>query len=916
VWRLHHDPAVKVAAGVLAKDSTSEDGNRRFRLLAENVPAGLLVYTAPEGTVAYCNRAAARILGTSPESLAGTTGVLPGWILLGADSAPLPPELHPVQVALRTGEEQDGVIVGIRGVRVGPPTWLIMSVAFDAAQGSVSEVFCTFSDFTGHRLAEEQLADLQNFNQHVLEHLPAQLAVYDPDGRIVYVNPAAVSDPEQRRRIAGLTDLEYFEDRPEWHDVARRRAEAVAQCVRDRRVVTMEEEDPRGIRHTRFYLRFFSPVIDAYGAVVRVLSYGLDITARRRAEEERWLAEIKYRRLVERMPLITYVAALDNRRTPSYVNPQLEVTLGFKREEWLRNPNLWMERIHPDDRDRVAEEINMISSTGSHFRCEYRMIAADGRVLWFADEAVAARDEGGRARTIQGFLLDITERKLAQETIARLAAIVESSDDGIYSRGVDGMVITCNQGIERVYGFRPREVIGENVSTFIPEAALDEERRAVEQVLREGRTLRYEAVHRHKDGRDIQVAVTMSPLRGHRGSVSGVAVIARDITELKDLENQLRQSQKMEAIGQLAGGVAHDFNNLLTAITGYTELLLEEAEPGSLLRQDLEEIARASDRAAWLTRQLLAFSRRQMMAPEVINVNRIVENMEKLLRRLIGENIHLGTRLARDIGLVRADPVQIEQVLMNLAVNARDAMPDGGDLRIETMNAEMDEALASKYVSVQPGPCVLITVSDSGCGMDEQTRLRAFEPFFTTKERGKGTGLGLSTVYGIVKQSGGSIWVTSEVGRGTTFLIYLPRTAAGEDDAPAKGQSAPSAPGAGTVLLVEDEDVVRSFARQVLTRQGYHVLAARDGSEALLLSDGYAGPIRLLLADVMMPKMSGTELAEILVQRRPAMRLLFMSGYSDSAMDESGIFAGGRALLHKPFKPDELAERVRQALED
>lgn len=371
----------------------------------------------------------------------------------------------------------------------------------------------------------------------------------------------------------------------------------------------------------------------------------------------------------------------------------------------------------------------------------------------------------------------------------------------------------------------------------------------------------------------------------------------------------------MEAVGRLAGGVAHDFNNLLTAISGHAQILLEDLPADDPARADIEEISRAADRAADLTRQLLAFSRKQMLRPQVLDPNALIGEIQKMLRRLIGEDIELITRLAPDLGAVRADPGQLEQVIMNLAVNARDAMPTGGRLLIETRNVELGEDDARRLAPLQPGPHVVLIVSDTGAGMDESTRERIFEPFFTTKEKGKGTGLGLSTVYGIVQQSGGHIWVYSEPGQGTTFKIYLPRVDARPEAAPAPSDADGAHNGREVVLLVEDEDAVRSLARRILEKRGYTVLTARTGPEALRIAERHDGPIHLILTDVVMPEMSGRELAERIAPTRPDARTLFMSGYTEDDVLRRGVLNEGAAFLEKPFTPSALAQKVREVLD-
>ena len=390
---------------------------------------------------------------------------------------------------------------------------------------------------------------------------------------------------------------------------------------------------------------------------------------------------------------------------------------------------------------------------------------------------------------------------------------------------------------------------------------------------------------------------------------------AEERAERKKLEEQLRQAQKMEAIGQLTGGIAHDFNNMLTVIIGYSELMLQRLKADDPLRSEVEQVKEAGVRASLLTRQLLAFSRKQVLQPRVLDLNAVLTNMDRMLQRLIGEDIDLVTVPAPGLGRVLADPGQIEQVIMNLAVNARDAMPQGGKLTIETANVELDEAYARQHGPVQPGPYVMLAVSDTGCGMDAETQARIFEPFFTTKEVGKGTGLGLSTVYGIVKQSSGDIWVYSEPGRGTTFKIYLPWVEGAVDTVEPGVAPARDVRGSETILLVEDDVGIRRLVRQVLAERGYWVLEAIHGTHAIQISEQNTVPIHLLATDLVMPGMSGRELAEHLKPSRPNMKVLFMSGYTDKAIVHHGELDPGTAYLQKPFTPDALARKVREVLD-
>ncbi|HTK96171.1 MAG TPA: PAS domain S-box protein [Terriglobales bacterium] len=501
-----------------------------------------------------------------------------------------------------------------------------------------------------------------------------------------------------------------------------------------------------------------------------------------------------------------------------------------------------------------------------------------------------------------------------RESEARYRSQVQSAVYGIYRSSVEDRFLDVNPALVAMLGYdSAEELLSVSLAHEVYEDPEDRVR-LIRQYTSSHKVDSEQVRWKKKDGTQISVRLSGRAIMGATGEAVAFEMIAEDVTERHALEEQLRQSQKMEAVGRLAGGVAHDFNNLLTVIKGYSELMLDQLEGADPMRAEVEEIQRAADRAASLTRQLLAFSRQQVLAPKVIDLNSVVSNMDKLLKRLLGEDVDLLTVLDSKIGTVRADPGQIEQVIMNLAVNARDAMPKGGKLTVETSNVALDELYARDHATVRPGNYVMLSVSDTGIGMDPVTRSHVFEPFFTTKEQGKGTGLGLSTVYGIIKQSGGYIWVYSEVGIGTTFKVYLPRVdAAVELSAPAI--VADRHRGHETVLLVEDEDGVRALIRQVLHRNGYTVLQARHGGEALLLCERHQGKIDLLLTDVVLTQMSGTELAERLLKLRSDMRVLYMSGYTDEAIVQHGVLSPGTSFLQKPFTNDALARKVREVLE-
>ena len=505
-------------------------------------------------------------------------------------------------------------------------------------------------------------------------------------------------------------------------------------------------------------------------------------------------------------------------------------------------------------------------------------------------------------------------RKIAErEELFKL--IGENAADMIAVVNVDGTRVYNSPSYQRLLGYSPEELRATSAFEQIHPDDRSKVVEAAEEAKRSGRGRRVEYRIRHKDGNWITLESTASAVRDSSGQIKKLVIVNRDITERKQLEEQLRLSQKIEAIGRLSGGIAHDFNNLLGVIIGYTEALQKRMPLDAPFREAIDEIQRAGKRAASLTQQLLAFSRKQVLEPRILDLNAIVSDVEKMLGRLIGEHIDLTLVLSKAIGMVKADRTQIEQVMLNLAVNARDAMPQGGKLTIETANVELDEASARRPRYLLPGSYVLLKVTDTGCGMNPDVQAHIFEPFFTTKEKGKGTGLGLATVYGVIKQSGGYVLVESELGKGTTFEVYLPRVAAtGEIAKEARPSAKLIKKHEAAVLLVEDEPSLRKLARDVLRETGYTVFEAADAFQALEIAKQTEIEIDLLLTDVIMPGMSGRALADALSSSRPETRVLYMSGYTDGEIATQGVLNAETSILHKPFTQDELIRRVEDVL--
>lgn len=542
----------------------------------------------------------------------------------------------------------------------------------------------------------------------------------------------------------------------------------------------------------------------------------------------------------------------------------------------------------------------------------------DGSVLWLRTNKVPLHDREGKVIGVLGTYEDITEEKHAEEALRaseeRYRLFFQEDLSGVYITTPEGKLLDCNPTFLQIFGFASlEEAMGTDMASLYPNP---QDRDVFLQLLREHKKLdRREAEVHGKDGKPIYLVENACGVFDEQGKLVEIKGYLFDDTSRKKLEEQLRQSQKMEAVGKLAGGIAHDFNNLLTCINGYAELLALSLKEGNQSRRFVEEIRRAGDRAAKLTRQLLAFSRHQVLQPEVLDLNAAVQDMEQMVHRLIGEDIDLRIVLCPDLGRVKADPSQVEQVIMNLVVNARDAMPRGGHLTIKTANVDLDDTYVLEHTGAKPGPHVMLSVADDGCGMSAEACSHLFEPFYTTKELGRGTGLGLSTVYGIVKQSEGYITVDSQEAFGTTFTLYLPRVEGLPEILVKKPALAKETSGSETILMVEDDEAISELAQRILSVKGYHVISAHDGPSALRICSERVAEFDLLITDVVMPVMSGRALARQILSMYPNIKVLFVSGYSEDAILHQDPLAPGTAFLQKPFSADSLQRKVREVLD-
>ena len=609
------------------------------------------------------------------------------------------------------------------------------------------------------------------------------------------------------------------------------------------------------------------------------------------------------------------IAVVDVHGNRIYNSLSYERVLGYSAEE-LRSSSSF-EQIHPEDRERVREAAAEARRSGIGRPVEYRFRHKDGTWRVLESSASVIRDSEGVPDKFVIVNRDVTERKRAEEALHRsetgFRSLVEDAPYGILKTNLAGEILMVNPALEKMLGYKSLDELTKiNVASGIYRYPA-EHKKMNELFLRDNYFKDVELEWKRKDGSFITVRCSGWPIKDETGTE--IEIFAEDVTERRVLERQLRMAQKMEAVGRLSGGIAHDFNNLLGVIIGYIQVMKRNLAPGQPSYEYAEEIEKAGQRAVSLTRQLLAFSRQQVLEPAIVNLNILVSEMEKMLLRLIGEDVQLNLTLDPVIGQVKADPGQIEQVVMNLVVNSRDAMPDGGELNIQTANAELDEAFTKEHPGSVPGHYVMLAVADTGTGMDAETQAQVFEPFFTTKGRDKGTGLGLATVYGVVKQSNGYITVESEKGKGALFKIYLPLIEQPVAPKSKVVQAPATVRGTETILLVEDAEPLRLLAQLFLKENGYRVLSAANGAEAEQIAAQSPSPIDLLLTDVVMPGINGRVLAERLALRNPAMKVLYISGYTDSFIAGHGVLEEGVHLLHKPFTEEALMHKIRELLD-
>jgi len=909
----------------VARDMTerkhSEEALRKleeYRNLFQLANDAILILDAAEGTVLDVNDKACESYGIARDQFIGCN-----LRDITADPVGVKHRLEQMQT---DGKPQEFEVVHIHPD--GSPINFLVNTSLIEYQGH-NAILSLNRDITTRKRVEGALRESEESYHRLVEMSPDGIIVHK-DELVEFVNSAGLKliGATSESAVIGKSVINLV--KPEYRELMKER---VGRLQRGEFLPSIEVKvtrlDGSEIDCEVMSVPFTHKDQPAVQVVVR------DITERKRALEALREREESYQRIVEISPdaiLVHRDGVID------FVNNAGVEMIGAASKAELIGKSVFY-RIPPAYRESMVARVGRLQQGEFPPPIEIKLTRFDGSEI--DCEVLSVPFGRGDHTAVQVIARDITRRKLAEQEQTRLQGErdqlleqlqlqMEFMPFAFLLTDANFLTTYWNPAAERIFGFTKEEVLG----THSPRLIVPPESQAVvEEILKS--TANGESLSSSfgdnvtKDGRRITCEWYTAPLKKADGTFVGMMSMAQDVTEQKQAaqalqeahereqakEVQLRQSQKMDAIGQLAGGVAHDFNNLLTVITGYSELSLRRMAADDPLRKNIEGITKAGVRAAGLTRQLLAFSRRQMLQAKVLDLNSVVREMDAMLQRLIGEDMDLVTLLQPSLGQIKADPGQLEQVLLNLVVNARDAMPDGGKITIETSQTYLDEPYAREHVAVQPGRYVVLTVSDSGIGMDAETQKRIFDPFFTTKEVGKGTGLGLSTVYGIVKQSEGSIWVYSELGTGTTFKVYLPRVDEVGESKEFAGDSRSVPGGSETILLVEDEDLLRSLAVQILEEFGYAVITAANGEEGLRICKEFEGRIDLVISDVVMPRMSGRELAEHIAVLRPETRVLFMSGYTDDAIVRHGILEEDMAFIQKPFLPEALARKARELLD-
>ncbi len=766
-------------------------------------------------------------------------------------------------------------------------------------------------------------ARLKDSHKEFAKHVPLGFLTIDRAGRILEVNHTLLE-------ILGSSEAQIAEsinvlEHPPLIEAGV--SDLLRRCMETGRVISAEGPYSSEWGESLYLREFVMPVLDAEGKVCGCRAAVQDISNEMHAEEALRESEERYRLLTQNS--LTGIFLLQDGAF-SFVNERMAQMFGYTPKEMIGRA--FEELIHPEERRKWPDrDLSDFPTGDTEPACEFRGVCKDETTKWF--HVLASAIPLGHGNAVIGNVADITLRKLAEQELKEsrqkykelykeakksedlYRSLLDASPDAVIVYDLQGRVQYANNSFTRIFGWTLDEVRCRR-TPFVPDSEREATRSAIKSVVRDDIPCNnFETRRFTKDGRVLDVSISGYRYHDHQGNPLGMLVVISDVTERKRLEDQLRQAAKMEAIGRLAGGIAHDFNNLLTAIIGYANLLKQSIPERDANSAKVLQIGRAAEHAAGLTRQLLAFSRKQMLEVKTLDLNKVIEGFEDVLRRLIGERIEFVTVFRSHLGKVNADPGQIEQVLMNLVINARDAMPDGGTLTVETANMFLDEQGVRSRSELRPGPYVLVSVSDTGLGMDSRTISRVFDPFFTTKDKSSSTGLGLSTVYGIVKQHGGHVEVISEPGAGTTFHVYLQEAAEVLESNEAAGPPPSQPKGTETVLVVEDEDMVRDLACEVLKILGYETLNASNPSDALTVCERHEGKIHLLLTDVVLPQMDGRALFHHVSSTMPDIKVLYMSGYTDDAIGEHGVLGRDVHFLQKPFTLDVLAQKVREVLD-